>query len=385
MKKGIFAVILIMVVVFVLIGRNEFKKDTQPAAPEPYSRSSFSAPQSKCETGATLDYYYYEAAKTEYKNNKFGLYIYAENKDFFKLASQLVNSNGGGWGYVLIPYNVKDRDESKWASAFDKLNEYHLIPIIQLWDADPSDYEDDTKDAAKFLNRFLWPIKTRYVSAYNEPNDAKFWKGHADPKSYAKVLAYTIDAFKEENPDFFILNGAFNTSAPTTGDYMDAFDYMAQMNEEVPGVFEKLDGWASHPYPQPNFAGGVYATGRWSITAYRNELLYLKEVLGVAKDLPVFITETGWAHAEGENWNASYLPVTKVAENYKNAYPNVWLNDARIVAVAPFTIRYDPPFDHFSWVNKDNVPYLHFQVVKSLQKVAGEPPKLIKAKLQIPC
>ncbi|KKS20462.1 MAG: hypothetical protein UU79_C0001G0116 [candidate division WWE3 bacterium GW2011_GWE1_41_72] len=40
----------------------------------------------------------------------------------------------------------------------------------------------------------------------------------------------------------------------------------------------------------------------------------------------------------------------------------------------PFTIRYDSPFDHFSWLNADDVPYKHFDVVRDMEKEEGKPP-----------
>jgi hypothetical protein len=49
----------------------------------------------------------------------------------------------------------------------------------------------------------------------------------------------------------------------------------------------------------------------------------------------------------------------------------------------PFTIRYDPPYDHFSWLNHDNVPYKHYDVIKSMAKVKGNPPSLKSAQLLI--
>ena len=331
-----------------------------------------------------LEYYYYEdVPESKQKNNKFGLYVYAEEPKYIKLADQLVNSNGGDWGYVLIPYNIKDRDYTKWRKAFELLNKKHLIPVIQLWDVEPGEYKDVTTEAAAFLNTFLWPTRRRYISVYNEPNDAKFWKGAVDPENYAKVLDYTIDAFRKENPDFFMINGAFNASAPTAVDYMDEEAFMYSMEEAVPGIFEKLDGWASHPYPQPNFSGSPYSKGRWSIRAYESELSFLKNELGVRKALPVFITETGWAHAEGVNYNASYLPVSKAAENFRIAYEEVWLKDDQVVAVMPFTIWYEQPHDHFSWVDWRDVPYEHFQTIKSLKKVAGTPEKLVMEKKNV--
>lgn len=339
---------------------------------------------SACSNAQNIEYVTYSHNNPNWKeNNKFGLYIYAENKDFFEIAQRLVNSNGGDWGYVMIPYSVQDYDIDKWGRVFDQLINKHLIPVIQLWNLDINDYKNETKKAAEFLNRFIWPTKFRYISVYNEPNDDKFWFGKADPAQYAKVLDYTIETFKNINPDFYILNGGLNISLPTDNNGVEAFEFMKKMNEKTPGIFEKLDGWASHPYPQPNFSGNPSDKGRWSIRAYEDELGYLKNTLGVKKVLLVYITETGWAHAEGLNYNGSYLPVSTVAEHFKKAYEEVWLKDDRVRAVMPFTIRYDAPFDHFSWVNKDKVPYLHYDVVKKMEKVEGKPPALVTGSVKL--
>lgn len=337
-----------------------------------------------CTLVQNIDYISYSHDNPDWEdNNKYGLYIYAEEKAFFDIANKLVNSNGGEWGYVLIPYSVKDYDTSKWARAFDQLISKKLIPVIQLWNLDINNYQEETRNAAEFLNKFIWPIKYRYISVYNEPNDNKFWYGRADPEEYARILDYTIKIFKEVNSDYFILNGAFNVSSPNDENNIDSFDFMRRMDNSISGIFEKLDGWASHPYPQPNFAGSPYSTGRWSIRAYEDELKFLKEELGVEKKLPVFITETGWAHAEGERYDSSFLPVNKIAENFVIAFEEVWLKDDRVRAVMPFTIRYDPPFDHFSWVNKDKVPYYHYDVIKKLKKVEGKPPEIVTGSLEI--
>lgn len=336
-----------------------------------------STPEKNCISSTNINYSYYVPTDRLWKkNNKFGLYVYAEESQMFEIAQKLVNSNGGEWGYVLIPYNIKDMDFNKWSRVFEQLRNKKLIPIIQLWEVDTSDYKQQTQKAADFLNSFVWPIKYKYVSVYNETNDSKFWFGNINPGEYAKILDYTIKTFKKENEDFFLINGAFNATASSDDLNMDEFSYMKKMNQKVPGIFEKLDGWASHAYPQPNFSGDPNTSGRWGIRAYEDELKFLKEDLGVKEDLPVFITETGWAHAEGAVYNPAYLPVKQVAENLKKAYEDYWLKDDRVRAVTPFTIRYDPPFDHFSWVDQNNIPYLQYEVIKSLPKVKGEPPYL---------
>ncbi len=331
----------------------------------------------KCESEANIEYFYYKTIPEEVKgNNKFGLYIYPDNEKFIDLADQLVNSNGGDWGYVLLPYNVQDTDKSKWKRVFYLLNKKHLIPVVQLYNVDLNEWKDQTQEAAAFLNQFHWPIKQRYISVYNEPNDSRFWYDKIDPEGYAKILDFTIDTFKETHENFFMLNGALNVSASNIGTTIDAFDYMKRMNTEVPGIFNKLDGWASHSYPQPNFSGSPYDKGRNSIQAYDVELSVLKDDLGLKKELPVFITETGWTHDVGKNYEPTYLSVKKVGEYFKIAYEEVWLPDDRVKAVMPFTIWYQPPADHFAWIDSRWVPYKHFQDIKEMRKVPGTPEAL---------
>ncbi len=345
----------------------------------------FGVPEQTCQNQDFIEYLHYPDPPPNSKNNKVGIYIYAESKDFINLADRLVNSSGGDWGYVLIPYNMSDRDHTKWRVVFDLLYDKHLIPIIQLNALDLPNYQKQTIEAAQFLNEFPWPVKQRYISVYNEPNDDKFWFEDANAGEYAQILDYTIKTFKQTDSNYFMLNGALNVSAASGSGYIDAFDFMWQMNQEVPGIFAKLDGWASHSYPQPNFSGSPFGTGRQSIRAYETELEYLKNTLGVQKDLPVFITETGWAHAEGEVYNPQYLSASQVAQHFKTAYEQVWLPDNRVQAVTPFTIWYDAPFDHFSWVDKDNNPYPQFGTVKDLPKESGTPQAYILDKITTPC
>ncbi len=328
-----------------------------------------------CPVEDKIDFLEYKSKSPQNpKNNKFGLYIYAENSKHIKIADELVNTNGGDWGYVLIPYNIRDRDESKWDRVFSDLHKKHLIPLVQLYDVQIDTYKEDTTKAAKFLNSFVWPVRERYISVYNEPNDKRFWRDELNPGQYADVLDYTIDAFKQENSSFFMINGALNASLPDNSaqGYMSAEKFIKELNKAEPGIFEKLDGWASHSYPQPNFSGSPSDTGWWSIRAYQEELRVLKEI-GVKKDLPVFITETGWAHAEGDTHNGSYVSSQRAGENMKQAYEKVWLPDDRVKAVTPFTIYYRPPNDHFAWVDEELKPYAQYEVIKKMEKTSGTP------------
>ena len=58
----------------------------------------------------------------------------------------------------------------------------------------------------------------------------------------------------------------------------------------------------------------------------------------------------------------------------KYAFEKVWLPDDKVVAVTPFTIRFNPPHDHFSWITEDGNPMPQFDAVKSIEKVKGKPP-----------
>lgn len=314
-----------------------------------------------------------------YKNNKFGLYVYSVN-DFIIKASEMVNSNGGEWGYVLIPYNIDEYNEDKWNKVFNTITDHKLIPIVQLW-GETKDYnkmKERISKAAVFLNSLNWPIEKRYISVFNEMNDKKFWEAGVDPHGYAEILNYSIDVFKAENRNFFMLNGAFNASATGGLGYMSEDVYLVKMNEKVPGIFNKLDGWASHPYPHVNgYLGTPNDTGRNSIRAYQWELNILEQNFG-RKNIPVFITETGWPHAEGKKYNNQYLNDQTAAKYLKQAFEKVWLPDPRVVAVTPFTIKYDPPFDHFSFIKEDGGEYKIYKVLKDMKKEAGIPPLVKK-------
>lgn len=352
-----------------------------------FSRHSL-APLENCSLATTKTLTFNRAGD---QNNKFGLYIYASGDNYIEKATTLINSQGGDWGYVTIPIDLQDLNWEVWHDLFTALDEKHLTPIVQLFNLKPADqkpfltWEEQTTRVAVFLNALPWPIKKRYISVYNEPNDSRFWWGKANAKEYAEVLDLTSKTFKNFSPDFLVMNGAFNASARSGGGYIDERQFLGQMNQAVPGIFTRLDGWASHPYPQPNFAGSCQDFGRDSIRAYEWELEILRQNFGVT-NLPVFITETGWAHAEGTNYNPSFLPDEEAAENIRQAFEKVWLPDERVVAVTPFTINYPAPFDHFAWVGADGQPFAQYEIVKGLAKIAGQPPyRVVETKIRLDC
>lgn len=311
-------------------------------------------------------------------SNKYGLYIYSEDW-MIDTAEEMLNSNGGSWGYVLIPVNIKDTDKDKWVKLMNNLQSNKLIPIFQLWDGSP-DLDEARKETEKFAKVFSelpWFTDKWYISVYNEVNAVDMSNYNANPELYASVLDTTIDIFKSEDSRYFMMNGAFNASARTTTGYLDEEQFLLRMNRHIPNIFDKLDGWASHPYPHVNgYLGRPLDIGRDSIKGYDWELGLLKKHFGVST-LPVFITETGWPHAEGkEGYRSDYYPENVVADYYRIAFEEVWNPDPRVIGVMPFTIKYDPPYDYFSFIKDNREPYKPFTTIQNLQKNSNNPNKL---------
>ncbi|MBI1864118.1 hypothetical protein HYS03_02845 [Candidatus Woesebacteria bacterium] len=309
-------------------------------------------------------------------NNKFGIHIIDESD--LDDAKNLVNENGD-WGYVTLVIQKEDRNTVKWQKVFDKLREDHLIPIVRIATRPQgSNWEKPNPDEidgwVSFLNSLNWVIENRYVIIGNEPNHAKEWGGEIDPVSYANYLKVFSQKLKSRSNDFFILEGALDASAKNTKGTMDEQEFLTKMVTSVPDVFENVDGWASHSYPNPDFSSPPTDEGRESLKTYQWELDLLK-TLSIKKDFPIFITETGWSQKN--------LTEDKIGEYYQYAFSNVW-SDPRIVAVTPFILNYiDDPFKDFSWKKQDGSFYKFYDIVKNFPKVKGSPTQIDKAQILI--
>lgn len=311
-------------------------------------------------------------------NNKFGIHLAQPHLEEIKRAAELVNSNGGDWGYVTLVIQENDRDRQKWQEIFDLLRQYHLIPIIRLATQPEGEIwrrpsKEDVRAWVEFLDSLNWVVKNRYVILFNEPNHGQEWGGEVDAKDYAEVAFNFAKSLKEKNPSFFIMLAGFDTSAPSSvPNYEDEGVFLREMfNVTSYKLQDLIDGWSSHSYPNPAFSGSIWDTGRRSIRGYLWELDYLKS-LGVTKNLPVFITETGW---DGNRVNRD-----SVADNYQAAFQSIWQPDDRVVAVTPFVLDYQgPPFLGFSWklpadqIVGDRSFYQQYYTIASLAKIKGNP------------
>ncbi len=307
-------------------------------------------------------------------NNKVGIHLAQPSDKDIQAASDLVNSNGGDWGYVTLVIQENDRDLKKWQQIFDQLRKLHLIPLIRLATQPQGDVwkkpqKEDALSWANFLNSLNWVIKNRYIILFNEPNHGSEWGGRVDPEDYVETAFSFSKTLKEKNKNFFIMLAGFDASAPSRPPrYEDERIFIKQGLSFLKGnlqdkkqLFDLIDGWASHSYPR-NYIGSVYGSGRRSVRTYQWELNLLKR-LGIKKDLAVFITETGWKN----NINPQQI---------KLAYQDVWFNDDKVKGVTPFLLNYQSvPFQEFSWRlqgGKDGF-YPQYYLIQKMKKQKGEP------------
>lgn len=302
-------------------------------------------------------------------NNKIGIHILFPTE--LDKAKELVNSNGGDWGYVTIPIQSGDKDLHKWQEFMDNCKKLHLIPLVRL--ATHGDYfetttwkkpqDDDIVDFANFLNSLDWPTKNRYIIVYNEVNRADEWQGEANPSEYARLLSYAVTVFKSNNSDFFIISSGMDNASVTGNGTYNQFDFFSFMNGEVPGIFNQIDGIASHSYPNPGFSQPPDVLTPRSISSYQHELAEIANYSN--KKLPVFITETGWSQDAVSKDDAGKYLVQALNE--------VW-NDPQVVAVTPFLLNAgEGPFQQFSFTTPSHEKNEVFKAVESLPKLQGSP------------
>ena len=305
-------------------------------------------------------------------NNKFGIHILFPSE--IPQAARLINSSGGDWGYVVIPLQYQDRDLEKWQKFLDDCQTYHVIPIIRLstegywkntnvW-RKPSD--SDILDLANFLNSLSWPVKNRYIVLFNEMNRSDEWGGEPpSPYEYSDLALYAIEAFKNTNPNFYLILGGLDNASPNDGvKYMDNFVYLREMGKYNPEVFKKADGITSHSYPNPAFAQPPSTTKLEGTSTYIFERELVKSYAGV--DKPVFILETGW--------DATKISQDTISAYYKVA-TNSWDQDESVMVFTPFLLSsQNGAFDKFSFTEGGSFKEFA-KNYQAIPKTKGQPEK----------
>lgn len=302
-------------------------------------------------------------------NNKVGIHILFT--DEIGDAARLVNSNGGDWGYVTIPIQSGDRNLEKWQKFMDKAASDHVIPVLRL--ATEGDYFNtkvwrkpilsDITDFANFLDSLNWPTINRYVIVFNEPNRGDEWGGIPNPEEYAEILSFASSFFKFKNNNFFIISAGMDNAAANSSNSINEYDYIRGVNSYAPGIFNQIDGFGSHSYPNPGFSQEPSKVGYMSTSSFRSEKNLVKSF--GAKDLPVFITETGWSR--------EFVAEDVAARYFNSAFTSVWA-DSDIVTITPFLLKAGTlPFIHFSLFKEDGSKSLMYNAIEELSKIKGTP------------
>lgn len=279
--------------------------------------------------------------------NIFGLHL-SDTSDIVK-ASTIINSNGGDWGYVTVVIRSDLLNTQMWQEFFNKCRELHITPIIRLSTILENDHwkkpeYSDIDTMITFLNSLNWPQQKQIITLFNEPNHGSEWGEEVNVKNFVDISTYTAQKLKKLNPNFYILSTGLDLAAPSKlPEFESAANFYQQIIAYKPDYFDNIDALAHHYYPNNSPKNYIW------------ELNLLKK-MGIKKDLPIFITETGYNNK-------------KTAGNILINNLNLWSKDKRIIAVTPFIFNYPyPPFDKFSWLDKVGNLNYEFKKVVNLPK-----------------
>jgi hypothetical protein len=310
----------------------------------------------------------------------------------------------GPGGYAVQLVRSNDLRPASWQHMIDLMDREGVIPIVRLatfksddrqwWtapvpDTDGLSYKSEADRYRRFFDAIDWHSDTVLVTVANEVNRPDEWGGAPNPAAYARFLRDVTEALRRvTSVKVLVLNGALDAYAPSASFgktfSIDAERFMEGMVAEVPDVFERLDGWASHAYPLGPFGehpgrqvfkiddARSNATPRRQpppeirnrgVNGYEWELWKLKQ-LGMTRELPVYITESGWRHTSSQlpsrDRDFAVVEDARFAELVQLAYDGPldgspaqgwtpWNADPRVQAVALFALAGRP--DHWGHTN----------------------------------
>jgi hypothetical protein len=310
----------------------------------------------------------------------------------------------GDGGHVVELIRTNDLRPEIWQGFFDAVARNGLVPIVRIatykdgpnqwWvaprpDPDGQSYRSEADRFRRFFDAIVWRTDRVIVTVGNEPNRPDEWSGAPDPAAYARYLRDMTAAMRRVTTVRpIVLNAGLDGFAPSAshpgGDSIDAERFMEGMTAEVPGIFDQLDGWASHAYPLGPFnqhpANQEFkvddvrpdapprqpppdGTPNRGVNGYTWELWKLRR-LGLTRPLPVYVTESGWRHARSQVSGAldsahATVEDDQLAEYMELAFEGPrtgfasgwtpWNRDPRVVTVALFALGGKP--EHWGHTN----------------------------------
>ncbi len=319
--------------------------------------------------------------------NRYGIgYVSEGSAADHDLTTKLV----GPGGYVTVIFaDIKPgrtTADASWKASIQAAYDRDLIPVIRMappwgdrrvrnmgesptsYQALAQVYRDVIADLPK---RAGWPM---YVEAHNEPNLCYEWACDSGSLSdqqmaseYAHMLSDVADAVHSiGDPRIRVLNGALAPGGVSSCDCATqdgppgtlSTTFLGYMQSAVPGVFDKIDAFASHSYPASGEGYGFFAPYAQAMPGL---VFFKKELAAIGKPgMKVILTETGWTtQSDAGTWSRD-----QVADWTVQAYQNVWLTEPNILGVTPFILR-DASWDAFAWTQTDGTPYPVYTKVRA--------------------
>lgn len=300
----------------------------------------------------------------------------------------------GGHIKLIFPGVTRDTGAApqEWIDAVRGVYERDLVPVIRLgppWGDrfvrhqadDPGTFRNYASLAGAYARvvaslprRDGWPL---WIEVHNEANLCYEWECRRDSvdggwigyeqtaAEYAAFLRDTIAALRTVGDERIQVTlgglapgGTVRCECEGEGfePGITAVEFLRAMNAAVPGIFDQLDGWATHSYPASGLGYGFFTPYDQSGPGLR---FFEHELAEIGRpDLPVFVTETGWTTEFGSR--------EQIATWTVQAYEGAWLTEPRIVAVMPFILQ-DPNWDRFAWVDPGGTPYPVYNEVRALR------------------
>ncbi len=266
------------------------------------------------------------------------------------------------WHFLTIPLTVNDLNQLElWQKFFQEAGKNKFIPLLRLatFHEEPGVWARPTRyqivKMFQFMDKLDWPTEQRHVIIFNEVNHAQEWGGQVDPLSYTQVLEFAASWANTEQADYVVMPAAMDLAAPNSDETMEAFTYLKKMLAHNPWIFDHIDVWNSHSYPNPGFSSSPTRTAQDSIRGFEHELNFLKKRTG--KDFKVIITETGWVDNHYTRpWLKSY---------YLYAMQHIW-SHPKVIGITPFILRGAPgQFSQFSFFDEQNQPTNIFEAFQA--------------------
>ncbi len=335
-------------------------------------------------------------------DNRFGIGLVSPgNTTQLDLTADLTGP-GGHIKMIFVGLRpAMDGPTAEWVDVVRQAYARDLVPVVRFgpdWgDRRVRNQSDDGSDglaytalAASYANvvrglplREGWPF---YVEVHNEPNLCYEWqcdRGRFESdritseriaQEYASMLRDVADALAAlGDPRVRVVNAGLapggvrwcECNGTSDGAYEGgntSREFLAQMAAAVPGVFDRIDAFASHSYPAEGEGWGFFVPYESAGPGLR----YFETELGTIgrEELPVLMTETGWPTTHG---GTTYATREQQATWMRQAYEGVWLTHPRIRAVMPFILQDAGSWDAFAWVAGDGTPYPVYGEIRALR------------------